>query len=101
MGNLIHDLSCVRAASNRSKTKHPQPRGSPAIDAHPSPRADAPDVWFRREARSDGKSIDPRGRELQPSAAAEGATAPETLRQKGRGSDDNAGKRRISRPPTE
>ena len=46
------------------------------------------------------RSIDPRGRELQLPfflieewAAAEGATAPETLRQKGRGSDDNAGKR--------
>ena len=28
-------------------------------------------------------------------ASAEGATTPETLRQKGRGSDDNAGKRRF------
>ncbi len=50
------------------------------------------------------KSIDPRGRE-QPGlglmAAAEGATAPETLRQKGRGSDDIAGKRQMNWPPTE
>jgi hypothetical protein len=34
-----------------------------SIDARPALRADGRDVWFRREARSGGKSIDPRGRE--------------------------------------
>jgi hypothetical protein len=67
--------------------------GLQGIDALLALTADDLNVRVRREAHPDGKSIDPRGREQHIHAAAEGATAPETLRQKGRGSDDNAGKR--------
>ena len=63
-----------------------------AIDASIPVRADAPDVWTRREARPAGHVDKSPAGENGACSIAEGATAPETLRQKGRGSDDNAGK---------